>query len=316
MLKRTTEVVKTGEQVLFDRLETLENQYAPQIHKHLAEGIARQHEAVNDYLDLLSGEKKVPVTTQNEILSVLKSVNLVDLILNFLLGAAKDGADLALLLSGEPDPDWVLTQSVRDEIFNSTERLIVRFNDRTAFDVQQKLSQLLADGADPNEVRRQLEELFKGKEGWEAERIARTETQYNLNQGMAQGYLEAGYTEIEWLCEEGACEFCREQQGVVKAIGSFFFLRGDEMEGADGGHMDNTWRDLSHPPLHANCRCTIRGVEKTKTFSAKSIESIEIHLPSDDELAKALNKMQIAREVGEEINKTLRDLGQPEIGEE
>lgn len=84
-----------------------------------------------------------------------------------------------------------------------------------------------------------------GKGRYAAERLVRTESSYFSNQGELQSYRELGIKEYTFL--GGGCEICQQLNGRT------FF-----MDAAEAG--------LNLPPMHPNCKCTIRAKAKTDLF--------------------------------------------------
>lgn len=274
--------IRSVEDVLFERISKLDELHGRQIETKLREGLVLQQKKISDLLALMSGRKSIVLLpTENEILTMLRTVPLADMLIDVLLGAVKDGADLALLLNGMPDADWEIGFELREKIWDATDRLMERFDDRTAHDISQNLAQMLDAGASAEEIDAELDRIFNQKKQTDAERLARTEAHLANQQGLMEGYKTAGYTFVEWVAESGACEYCREQNGQRKAIGSYFILLGDMVEGEEGGSVENTWRDIDTPPAHANCRCIVMPAESSIAASI-----------SDDDLATALKNLE------------------------
>ena len=78
-----------------------------------------------------------------------------------------------------------------------------------------------------------------------AERLVRTESSYFSNQGELASYREMGIQEYTFL--GGGCEICMELNGQ-----SF--------------PLDEAEPGLNLPPIHPNCKCTIKAKAKIDLF--------------------------------------------------
>lgn len=86
-----------------------------------------------------------------------------------------------------------------------------------------------------------------------AELMARTLTIWAYNEGAEKHYKDAGAKAKEWLTTDDdlLCEACRTMDGRVMDLGSNFENRGAMVAGVEIG------LDVSHPPLHPHCRCSL-----------------------------------------------------------
>lgn len=105
--------------------------------------------------------------------------------------------------------------------------------------VQKAILDNVSLGASKDKLTAQLMNEF-GKGYNEANRLARTETMYVVNQSQAESYKEAGVTQYEFLAEldEHTSEDCSDLNGDV-------FSFDDAVVGEN------------YPPMHPNCRSTI-----------------------------------------------------------
>ena len=92
--------------------------------------------------------------------------------------------------------------------------------------------------------------------------MARTMTNWAANEGAMQLYASEGISETEWIVtpDDLLCEFCATMQGVVVKTGERFYMEGGSLMGLEGGSLTIPF-DVSHPPLHPHCRCTIAGFD-------------------------------------------------------
>lgn len=84
-----------------------------------------------------------------------------------------------------------------------------------------------------------------GKGRYAAQRLVRTESSYFSNQGELQSYRELGIKEYTFL--GGGCEICQRLNGMSFGL-----------DGAEAG--------LNLPPIHPNCKCTIKAKPKIDLF--------------------------------------------------
>ena len=112
--------------------------------------------------------------------------------------------------------------------------------------------------------------------------IARTEISRGLNVAATDNYKELGVEEVEWLALE-ECELCASNVEASPApAGSGAF------EGIEG--------EISEPPAHPNCRCTIAPVIagfQDATFTDGFINLMVKGVPGPVDIARAINRLAI-----------------------
>ena len=94
------------------------------------------------------------------------------------------------------------------------------------------------------------------------EMIARTETIRASNAGTEALYGAWGVQYKEWLTaiDDRRCLWCAEMHGKVIGTGDKWFSKGDTFtvgEGENARVLSLGFEDITHPPLHPNCRCTL-----------------------------------------------------------
>ncbi len=99
-------------------------------------------------------------------------------------------------------------------------------------------------GASVQKMAKEIDDVME-KGRYAAERLVRTESSYFANQGELASYRELGIEEYTYL--GGGCAVC------ARVNGSSFKLD----EGRQGVNM---------PPMHPNCKCTIRAKAKIELF--------------------------------------------------
>lgn len=106
-------------------------------------------------------------------------------------------------------------------------------------DIRDKMVSVLVDGLSQGKG---IDEIIDDMEeagvayGYTAERIARTEIMYGLNEGALERYKEDDIEKVQWLAgpDDRICEDCEEMDGTIYPI--------DE---------------APELPLHPNCRCVL-----------------------------------------------------------
>lgn len=116
--------------------------------------------------------------------------------------------------------------------------------DRLAALARRELTMGFMAGSSVQQMAKAINDVM-GKGRYAAERLVRTESSYFSNQGELQSYRELGIKEYTFL--GGGCEICQQLNG-----------RTFSMDDAEAG--------LNLPPIHPNCKCTIRAKAKIDLF--------------------------------------------------
>ena len=135
-------------------------------------------------------------------------------------------------------------------------------------DVRDTIAKGIEEGKDLRKVRTELMEKVDGWTEARAETVARTETLTAANQGSLAIMKKAGIEYKQWLAAPDACPFCRSLAEQVSAIDSEYMLDDHSMDiphKSRPGYTDamsakNTYGDMTTPPVHPRCRCTIAGI--------------------------------------------------------
>lgn len=131
------------------------------------------------------------------------------------------------------DRDWA-GRNFSKSIWNNTELLKVQ--------LEKRIKENISSGKGIDVLSKELTERF-GVTKSRADALARTETQYFINQGQADRYMEKGIVSYEYLAEIDSVtsDECRKLDGK-----EFRFV--DARVG------------VNMPPIHVNCRSTIKPV--------------------------------------------------------
>ncbi len=185
---------------------------------------------------------------------------------SFVQGASAGREDL-LVIAGFEDPQAMMLSS--DRINAEVEKLAETFASQVVEVTGRELADTLKEGLSAGENLEQLShrvgELWGEKKSTHASRIARTEINSAANSGAVATYQEAGVDQYKWLAAVDACEYCLSLDGKSVTIGKAFAPLGSVVKGVEGGQFQVTYRDVLHPPLHPNDRCTIVPVIEVPT---------------------------------------------------
>lgn len=116
--------------------------------------------------------------------------------------------------------------------------------DKLAVLAKREITLGFMSGASVQKMAKEINDVM-GKGRYAAERLVRTESSYFSNQGELASYRELGVAEYTFL--GGGCEICQELNGKSFPL--------DEAEAG-----------LNLPPIHPNCKCTIRPKSKMDMF--------------------------------------------------
>lgn len=164
------------------------------------------------------------------------------------------GEDVTNFVSGEL---LTISPEIRKQVDQNILQIAGVYNADTIKELEKTLTEGQTKGESLVKLKKRVEEVYSDAKGYRAERIARTETLKASNNTAEIVYQQSGYNEVEWFTNPGACEFCRSFSGRTKQIGTPFLKEGDKITGADGGQMTITYSDVSTPPLHPNCTCSL-----------------------------------------------------------
>lgn len=116
--------------------------------------------------------------------------------------------------------------------------------DRLAALAKREVTLGFMSGASVQKMAKEIDDVM-GKGRYAAERLVRTESSYFANQGEMASYQELGIKEYVFL--GGGCEVCQALNGHAFPLA----------DGEPGINM---------PPMHPNCKCTIRAKAERELF--------------------------------------------------
>jgi hypothetical protein len=131
------------------------------------------------------------------------------------------------------------------------------YNQDTLVALEKTISEGVTEGESLVKIKRRVESVYQEAKGYRAERIAQTESLKTSNESAEIVYKSNGFTRVQWFTNPGACEFCKELNATTKQIGNNFYSLGDVVTNKDGQRLEIDYRNITTPPLHPNCKCSI-----------------------------------------------------------
>ena len=196
-------------------------------------------------------------------------------ILEALLKAIIDSGQLTLANLGKPDLDFVLSQAVRDSVFDLTNSALKNFNESTALQIRQQLIQGLQNNEGTDQLAKRIEAVYSDAKGYRATRIARTESHRFINQGHALAYSQDGYGYVKWVANTDACHFCKALDGTITKIGTPFIPLNGSLQ-TDEGELINDYGDIMYADAHPNCSCRLEPATKPMQRKADNFKENEL----------------------------------------
>ena len=161
-------------------------------------------------------------------------------------------------------PELALTSEPSQSVIDATNRIASRLAQTVTRTEAQRIANTIRAGIEEDlttaEMTRLLQE--RGLDATRAQAIARTETARAYTDGQIASWEDSNIVEGKvWLVSPFACEFCEAAAAefATNQIGlrDNFYSIGQTITGIDGGTMTIGFDDVSGPPLHPNCRCSI-----------------------------------------------------------
>jgi len=168
-------------------------------------------------------------------------------------------------------------------------------NKTTKAKILKQIAQGMEAGESIPEIRDRIREVFREARTSRAAKIARTEVARASNFGTVEAYKQSGVVRAkEWLTtpDERLCPYCAAMDGKIVDLDKNFFNRGDSFMGDADKPLNIDYSNVSHPPLHANCRCTLIPVLIKSANIRQKKKILKI-------------KEKIKKEVKEEVSKEL-----------
>lgn len=195
----------------------------------------------------------IPATAASELAGIVRP---------FIQRLVEAGAStgLARLGMGTSDPFSVIPDRAEQYLRSYTVQLARQITDSTEQQLRGAVEAGILSGESVDQRANRIAAVLRDSSGYNAERIARTESSYAYNGGEVQAWRAQGIEKMRWVLSPNACPQC-------EALAARFnephptdkpFLRvGETLAGKDGQAWTITYRDVAHPPLHPNCTCTV-----------------------------------------------------------
>ncbi len=154
------------------------------------------------------------------------------------------------------------TQRAANVLQNHAAGSAMQVNGTTFSTIRDSMAAGLEAGEAVAGLRKRLMDVFDIAERSRATNIARTETIWAWNEGAVEGYIQSGVvSKKQWLSsgDSRSCEFCLSMDGKIVDVEGDFFGKGDKYD-VGGKVLSFDYENISHPPIHCQCRCCIVAV--------------------------------------------------------
>jgi hypothetical protein len=221
-----------------------------------------------------------------------------------MVSLAEDTGNLALEFVGIDAP-FIFSEANQKLLREQLTRMSYDFNSETLNSLSKTLAEGFAQGDGQKELKKRVKKVFNDGETWRNERIARSETHRDSVYATELAYQQSGYIKYKkWYANPGACQYCSAVDGKVEPVGQSFFMKGDTLEGTEGGKYDLTYETVESAHLHPNCKCTILPLTEKKSYKGLDIHEVkakEVVVQDDveDKFEKQFEKLkdQLTNEV-------------------
>ena len=223
------------------------------------------------------------------------------------------------MLTVAADMSYSLLDEAR-KYLNAKPTKIAKTITKTAYDrVRSSLAEGIKAGETIPELQARVMSEYESLELYQAENIARTEVTRATNFAAVDAFKQSGVVEgKEWVVvhDDVLCGYCAAMEilykdKLIQKLDDDFFKLGDRIEQIDietgkktGKSVLIDFEDINSPPLHPQCRCQIKSVEKIvekkvkpvkkkkakKTKKAKSKDEVIL-----DDIEKELTKIKKAK---------------------
>ena len=163
-------------------------------------------------------------------------------------------AETANFISGEL---LTISPEIRGRVEITMKQIAGVYNQDTITALERSISEGVDSGESLVKIKKRVENIYQDAKGYRAERIARTESLRASNESAELVYKSNGFSQVRWFSNPGACDFCKELNATVKSIGNDFYSLGDVITNNEGQRLQIDYRNITTPPLHPNCKCSI-----------------------------------------------------------
>jgi len=152
-----------------------------------------------------------------------------------------------------------LNPSNNDNVSDYLVDRVFKFSHDITVETNRQIGKVLADattdGLSIPQTTVKIREAFGKMQTFRAERIARSEIIRATSFATEEAFVVSEVVEAkEWLTfiDERTDQACLAMNGKTLGLGKDYFKQGDSFHG-----VSLNYEDISGPPLHSNCRCTI-----------------------------------------------------------
>lgn len=239
--------------------------YQRQYRKVIRPIFAKQHKEALDNLEAHSSG----ITKDHQLKlfdDAAYDAELVRELTPMLTDLSKTQGGIALVFAGDNENEFHVTSQILQKIQRGTQKMATNFNDETIRRLNETLATGVQNGEGIGALKARVNSVYGDIDGYQSERIARTETLKASNAATLDAYRQTGYvTGMQWVVNPNACEQCAEFDGqTVPLDGSFLDIGQSYTVTDEEGNetvYTNNYDTVETPPLHPNCECTIIPVE-------------------------------------------------------
>jgi hypothetical protein len=126
-------------------------------------------------------------------------------------------------------------------------------------DLKDAIAAAMENGENSAQATERVWQALKDRTPDECENIALTESSRAYSQGGLKSWTDAGVKQKRFLLAPDACPVCKAVAAKFKnpiPLGQNFFNLGDKLE-TDAGTKTFGFEDVSAPPIHCRCRCSV-----------------------------------------------------------
>jgi len=311
------------------QLTTNADKFEKRYEEKAVEYFTRQEKKVFGRLALTQSKSAMMKFNQSDIEDILISVTAENKIAaDMFLPLVKEileesGNDTMDFLSDEPVPFDANTEALKYFTRVDAMKGLRVMNKVTKKKLRKALAVGLAEGSGPDEIARSIREVFTEAKTVRAERVARTESLKAANAGALEAYKQSGVViGKEWFTalDEKTCPWCAPLHGKIQAVDQDFFHQGASYIGSNGKEIKFTLDNVSAPPLHPNCRCTLIPVTISQRMAPKpmSKDTDEVNVTElKEDLSKTVQEAvaEAKKQMSDELEVKMKSLLKASIEE-
>lgn len=243
------------------QVEDLQIKYEEKLTGIVRDVLVEQKERVLDQI----APKKSLVDTNIDIDK--EAITLQEALLPVFMELAREQGIMSIQFAVNDLAKFELTPAMEKYIAESLLKTTRSFTEETQSKLADAVIAGINDGENMTELAKRITDIYvevippkKGgyDKAWRSERFARTEVIKASNEVAEAAYRQSGVvSKKEWFANPGHCQYCATLNGSIISLGLSFVPQGSRIEGEEGGSRQNNYENVSHPPLHPQCRCTL-----------------------------------------------------------